>query len=52
MFQVGIDIGNQGDGYRLTMGVTRWMQTGIGIGNESDGYRLTVGAYSGNDGRY
>ena len=44
--QTGIDIGNESDGYRLTMGDTRGMQVGIDIGNEDCGYRLTVGVYS------
>ena len=39
--QIGIDIGNEGDGYRLTVGGYSGMQIGIDIGIESDGYRLT-----------
>ena len=50
--EVGIDIGNESDEYRLTLGDTRGMQVGIDIGNESDGYRLTVGEYSRDAGRY
>ena len=50
--QVGIDIGSESDGYRLTMGGYSGTQVGIDIGSESDGYRLTMGGYSGDAGRY
>ena len=50
--QVGIDIGNESDGYRITVGGYSGMQVGIDIGKESDGYRLTVEGYSGMQGRY
>ena len=50
--QVGIDIGNQSDGYRLTVGGYSGIQVDIDISNESDGYRLTVRDYSGDAGRY
>ena len=39
--QVGLDIGNVSDGYRLTVEEFSGMQIGIDIDNESDGYRLT-----------
>ena len=39
---VGIDIGNESDGYRLTVGGYSGMQVDIDICNENDGYRLTV----------
>ena len=45
--QVGIDIGNQSDGYRLTVGEYAGMQVDIDISNESDGYRLTREVSSG-----
>ena len=45
--QVGTDIGNESDVYRLTVGDTRWIQVGTDIGNESGGYRLTVGVLGG-----
>ena len=38
---VGIDIGNQSDGYRLTVGGYSGIQGDINISNESDGYCLT-----------
>ena len=41
--EVGIGIGNESDGYRLTVGGYSGMEVGIAIGNDSDGYRLTVG---------
>ena len=41
--QTGIDIGNESDGYCLTMGDSRGMQLGIDIGNQGDGYLLTNG---------
>ena len=50
--QVGIDIGNEIDGYRLTGVGYSVMPVGINIGSESDGYRLTVGGYSGDAGMY
>ena len=50
--QVGIDIANESDGYRITVGGYSGMQVGIDIGKESDGYRLTVEGYSGMQGRY
>ena len=49
---IGIDIGNESDGYRITVGGYSGLQVGTDIGNESDGYLLTVGGYSGNAGRY
>ena len=48
----GIGIGNESDGYRLTMVGYSARQLGIDIGNEGDGYRLTVVGYSGDSGRY
>ena len=50
--QVGSDIGNEIDGYRLSVGGYSGMQIGIDIGNEGDGYRHTVGGYSGDADRY
>ena len=50
--QVGMDIGNMNDEYRLTVGNTRRMPVDIDFGNESDGNRLTVQRYSGDAGRY
>ena len=50
--QVGIDIGNESDRYRLIVVGYLGMQVGIGIGNESDGYRLTEVGYSGDAGSY
>ena len=50
--QVGIDIGNEIDRYRLTVIGYSEMQVSFDIGNESDGYRLTMGGYSGDAGRY
>ena len=44
--QVGIETGNDSDGYRLTVGGYWGIQVGIVIGNESDGYCLRVGGYS------
>ena len=41
--QVGIDVGNESDGYRFTVGGYSGMQVYIDICNESDGYLLTVG---------
>ena len=49
--QIGIDIGNESDGYCLTVGVPQVMHVGI-TGSESDEYRLTVGGYSEDVGRY
>ena len=39
---VDIDIGDESDGYRLTVEGYSRMQVGIDIGNESDEYRRTV----------
>ena len=50
--QIGIDFGNEIDGYRLTVGDTRGMQVDINIGSESDGYHLGVGGYARDVGRY
>ena len=50
--QIGIDIGNESDGYCLTVGVPQVMHVGIVTGSESDEYRLTVGGYSEDVGRY
>ena len=41
--QIGIDICNEIDGYRLTVGGYSGMQVGMDIGNMNDEYRLTVG---------
>ena len=50
--QIGTDIGNENDGYRLTVGGYSGMQVGIDSENESYGYRLKVGGYSRDAGRY
>ena len=49
--QVGIDIGCQSDGYRLTVGGYSGDGGRCCFGNESDGYRLTVGGFSGDGSR-
>ena len=49
---VGIDIGNESDGYHLTVEVYSPMQVCIDIGNETDGTHLTVGGYSRDAGRF
>ena len=43
--QVGTDIGNEGDGYRLTVRRYSGRHVGIPVGNERDRYRLTIGGY-------
>ena len=50
--EVGIDVGDESDGYRLTLVAYSGIQVAIDIGSESDGYRLTVGGYSVYGGRY
>ena len=45
--QIGIDIGNQSYGYRLTVGGYAGIQVDIDISNERDGYRLTGEVSSG-----
>ena len=44
--QVGIDIGNESDGYRLTVGGYSGIHVDNDISNDIDGYRLTGGGYS------
>ena len=50
--QIGTDIGNESDGYRLTLERYSGMQVDIDISNKIDGYRLTVGGNSCDAGRY
>ena len=50
--QVGTDIGNEGDGYRLTVRGYSGRHVGIPVGNERDRYRLTIGGYSGDSAKY
>ena len=41
--QIGVDIGSESDGYRITVGGYSGMLVAMGICNVSDGYCLTVG---------